>query len=305
MIQFSVIIPNLNTPVVDCTVEALENQTLDRGFYNVVVVGMDKFGLIQESDLVYFDRSERPLNPAEARNRGAAQTESEIIVFTDADCIPEPDWLSVLAERFADPTINVIGGGVRFDKRNYWTLADNVTMFYNYLTSLPPGKRALLPSLNLAIRRHIFDEIGGFDERYPRAAGEDSDFCIRLQKNGHKLFFEPLAGVFHAPPRNRLGDLIRHSFKQGQYSTKLDPRYAAQSGLPRWLRHPISLTLFSPILAAGAFFKVFRNRNILRLYWYTAPVIYISKLAWCVGAANTQTAKLGELNESIKIKIKQ
>jgi cellulose synthase/poly-beta-1,6-N-acetylglucosamine synthase-like glycosyltransferase len=278
--------------MIDSTIIALENQDFDRTRYEVLVVGIDKFGLIKESDLVRFDRSEQPLSPAEARNRGASQTEGEFIVFTDADCIPDPEWLRVFAKCFRDPNINVIGGGVRFGQSNYWTLADNVTMFYNYLDILTAGKRDLLPSLNLAIRRETFTDIGGFDERYPKAAGEDSDLCIRLRNAGHELYFEPQARVVHEPPRNRFSDVLRHSYKQGQYSTKLDPRYAEQVDLPRWLRHPLALILFAPILAFGAFYNVFRNTKVLWQYWYTAPVIYLSKLAWCWGAANTRTNSL-------------
>jgi len=180
MIRFSVVIPNLQTPTVGQTVESLEHQSYTP--CQVIVVGMDNHNLIRETDLVHFDHSDVPLLPAKARNRGAAQAQGDVIAFIDADCIAQPDWLSVLAERFTDPAVNVVGGGVDIRSHNFWTLADNIGMFYEYLTSRPSGLRQQLPSLNLAIRRQVFHDIGGFDEI--RLTSEDSDLTFRLRRQG-------------------------------------------------------------------------------------------------------------------------
>jgi glycosyltransferase involved in cell wall biosynthesis len=280
------VIPNLNSPVVDQTIASLENQEYNRSQFEVIVVGMDNPGLVHPSELVRHDPSDHPLPPAIARNRGASQARGEVIAFTDADCIAHPDWLAVLAKRFADPSVAVVGGGVDFEDRIYWTLADNIGTFYEYLTSRPPGERAQLPSINLGVRRKLFLEVGGFDERYPRPAGEDSDLTIRLHRKGYILHFEPRAIVKHIPPRNSLPDLLRHGYYRGKYSIKVDPRYAAEVGLiwpfhTRW-----GVLLGAPLLAAGATIRVFTtNRNLYR-YWYTLPAIFGSKFAWCVGAAS-------------------
>lgn len=281
MIHFSVIIPNLHTPTVGQTVESLERQSYAP--YQVIVVGMDKYNLIRETDLVHFDHSDVPLPPAKARNRGAAQAQGDVIAFTDADCIARPDWLSVLAKRFGDPAVTVVGGGVAFKAKNYWTLADNIGMFYEYLTSRPPGLRQQLPSLNLAIRRQVFLDIGGFDET--RRTSEDSDLTIRLRRQGHTLHFEPRAVVVHAPPRNRAADLFRHNFLHGQHSVKFDPRYGDQPGLYRLLGTRWGVALASPMLAAGVTARMFLADRSLWRYWYTAPAIFLAKMVWCFGAA--------------------
>jgi len=286
MFSFTVIIPNLHTPSIGETVQALEQQDYDRAQFEVIVVGMDKYGLVRESDVARFDRSERPLSPAQARNRGAGQARGEVLVFTDADCLPRPDWLAALAERFGDPAVTVVGGGVAFDRQNYWMFADNLSMFYDYLAEHPPGERRQLPSLNLAIRRELFEAVGGFDERYPRPSGEDADLTIRLRKLGHCLRFEPRAVVIHHPPRNRPVDLLRHGYYQGKYSTKVDPRYSDEEGLPWPLGTRWGVVLSAPLLGAAVTLQIFRRYQNLRKYWYTSPAIYLAKLAWCLGAAN-------------------
>ncbi len=283
MMRFSVIIPNLNSPIVGQTIQSLEHQSYPP--YQIIVVGMDKDHLVHETDLVHFDHSDIPLSPAKARNRGSSQADGEILVFIDADCIAEPGWLAVLSERFKDPSISIVGGGVNFFSANYWTLSDNISMFYEYLANLPAGERRQLPSLNLAIRRQFFEQIGGFDERYPRASSEDADLTIRLRQQGCRLYFEPAAIITHRPPRNRLKDLLRHGYFQGMYSTKVDPRYAGQEGLRGLFRTRFGLVFFSVWLAAGATMRVFIRVPALLSFWYTAPAIFLAKMAWCFGAA--------------------
>ena len=194
----------------------------------MIVVGIDALGLVRLSELTRFVQSDRPLSPAQARNLGAKLADGEILVFTDADCIPASNWLQTIIQQINDPTISVLGGGVNFSDNEYWSLSDNLSMFYEYLIIHRPGERRQLPSLNLAIRRNVFMDIGGFDERYPRASGEDADLTLRLKIKGYRLHFEPGAVVFHAPHRNRLTDMLLHAYYQGMYSTKVDPRYLNQ-----------------------------------------------------------------------------
>ncbi|MFV2043854.1 MAG: glycosyltransferase [Anaerolineales bacterium] len=168
---FSVVVPMLYGPGIERLIESLERQTIGRAQYEVIIVGMERKERAYTSDLVHFDRTSHPLSPASARNRGAAQAVGDVIAFTDADCVARPNWLAVLADRFADPPVTVIGGGVEFDTHGYWAFADNLSMFHAYMAHLPPGERRQLPSLNLAIRRDVFMQLGGFDENYPRPSG--------------------------------------------------------------------------------------------------------------------------------------
>ncbi len=282
---FSVVVPSLNSPVVHKTIEALEHQSLDRRLFEVIVVGMDQLGLVRSGELVRFVDVGRPLSPAANRNHGITLARGDIVVFTDADCIPAPDWLAVLEACFRDPQVTVVGGGVVFETDNYWTLSDNLSAFHDYLASLPPGERRLLVSLNLALRRQLLLEVNRFDERYPYPAGEDSDLSIRLRRLGHHLRFEPRAVVKHMPLRHSFTDLLRHGYYQGKYSVKIDPRYADTEGLPRLLRTRWGVLVGAPFLAAGVVARMLISGPSVWRFWYTMPAIYLAKLAWCVGAS--------------------
>jgi glycosyltransferase involved in cell wall biosynthesis len=285
MTDVSVIIPNLHSPTVDRTLESLQQQTYRLAGVEVIVVGMDKYGIVHEDALVHHHRTEHPTSPAVARNLGIKAAHGEVLCFIDADCVADPNWLAVLTKRYADPSVHIVGGAVDFTRDNYWSLADNVSMFHDYMVDSPGRRRNQLPTLNLSARRRVFDKVGFFDERYPRPAGEDADLTIRMRKAGFVLHFEPRAVVHHYPLRGRPADLLRHSFYQGRYSTKVDSRYAAQEGLPWPLRTRVGLILCMPLLAAGATWRIFAPRRDLWRYWRTAPAVYISKVAWCAGAA--------------------
>jgi glycosyltransferase involved in cell wall biosynthesis len=283
LLRFSVIIPNLNSPTIDQTLQSLERQHCDQACFEVIVVGMDKPGLVSVRAGVRFFPSDRPLYPGEARNLGAASSSAEILAFIDADCLAAPDWLAVLDERFKDSEVNIIGGGITFAASNYWSLADNISMFHDYLASLPPGRRSQLPSLNLAIRRTLFEDNDGFEAG--RRTGEDSDLTIRLRRQGQILYFEPRAVIQHRPPRDSLSELLTHSYKHGQNSIKVDPRHRGEPGLPSLLRTRGGILLGAPLLATGITARIFTSDRSLRRFWYTAPAILLSKLAWCFGAA--------------------
>jgi len=76
-----------------------------------------------------------------------------------------------------------------------------------YLPGPVPGTiPPYLPNVNLAMRRELFEEIGGYDEDC--VAGEDADLCIRAAKAGWSQFFDPTARAYHEP-RPDLMSLVR------------------------------------------------------------------------------------------------
>jgi len=47
--KLSIVIPNLNSPVIDATIRGLENQTLSKDLFEVIVVGRDDLGLVHQN----------------------------------------------------------------------------------------------------------------------------------------------------------------------------------------------------------------------------------------------------------------
>ncbi len=288
--RISVVIPMLDSPIIDQTLDSLGRQTVGLSQIEVIVVGRDGHGLVVEDELVRFVDMGRPVAPAVARNRGLAGAAGEIVAFIDSDCIAADDWLETMLAAYAsDLHRTVVGGSVGFESDNYWTLADNISTFYRFLSSTAAGERLHLPSLNFSARREVLESAGGFDERYPTPSGEDTDLSLRLRQAGHVLYFEPRAVVYHRPARRDLGALLRHAREFGRYSPRMQPEHAELLDMPAVLRNSVLLLALSPLLAAGVTARIFAMDPGVRRYWYTAPAIFLAKLAWCVGAAGNES----------------
>jgi glycosyltransferase involved in cell wall biosynthesis len=114
-----------------------------------------------------------------ARNVGILAAQGEILAFTDADCRPEPDWLTNLVAPFADRGVGFVAGEIvalpgdslleRYADRNE-TLSQRHTLQHPFR---PYGQTA-----NLGVRRELLAQTGLF--RPYLTTGGDADFCWRL-----------------------------------------------------------------------------------------------------------------------------
>jgi GT2 family glycosyltransferase len=276
----SVIIPSLDSPVVDRTVDAVFAGSVPPR--EVIVVGRDTPGRLRGDARVSFLRTEQVELPGGARNIGAERASGEILAFVDADCVPEPDWLSahVSCHRRGE---TVVGGSVLWDADNYWTLSDNLSMFHEFDVMAAAGPRPYLPTLNLSVRRVAYDAAGPMDPGLPR--GEDLDWTIRLAAMGHQPYFEPAARLWHRPQRSSARSVFDHWYQSGRWLVGVRRRHPAVFGSPTWLYGPLPLRLLSPAIAAAAALRLYAPGRPGRRYPNTLPAVYMTKLAWCWGAA--------------------
>ena len=132
-----------------------------------------------------------------ARNVGAAHATGEILAYTDSDCMADPDWLYYLVGTLLSGDYAGVGGPNISPPAQNWHQA--------CVAAAPGGPSHVLlsdvvaehiPGCNMAFHRWAFDKIGGFDPEY-RKAGDDVDFCWRLQQEGEVIAFSPSAIVWH------------------------------------------------------------------------------------------------------------
>ncbi len=132
-----------------------------------------------------------------ARNTGAHAARGEVFAYTDSDCMPDPDWLYYLVGTLLSGDYAGVGGP------NISPPA--VNSIQAAVAAAPGGPSHVLltdvvaehiPGCNMAFHRWAFDSVGGFDPEY-RKAGDDVDFCWRLQSNGGVIAFSPSAVVWH------------------------------------------------------------------------------------------------------------
>jgi|GEM_PF-957108 len=285
----SVIIPNVNSLIITQTIAALHKQNIDLSGVEVLIVGRDDTGQIQNDGLVRCIPGQKEMTPAQNRNLGIQQACSDIICFIDADCLPETDWLTKLTTPYADPEISVVGGGVRFVAENYWSLCDNLSWFAPYLASTSPGTRPILPTLNFSLRRSVVEKVGLIDESYPAPAGEDTEWTSRMRAHGYQLHFVPEAIVHHCHRRADFRALWQHGYLYGRHSTIANLEMPTDRK-PRWQerffpRQSWAVLLLSPILALGATTGILTWKRTDPTMWRALFGIWLSKIAWCIGAS--------------------
>jgi GT2 family glycosyltransferase len=189
---------------------ALERQTLDRGRFEVVIADdgspddtpkvLDDLAARTPIDLVVV-RAQRNRGPAAGRNLAAARARGRVLAFTDDDCVPDPGWLERgLAAMGGGPTIVVGCTEPAPDQpRGPFSRTMHVT------------DARYLATCNVFYRREDFAESGGFDERFRRAAGEDTDLGLRLQERGAEVRYEPGALVHHDVSPSSLRAALRRA----------------------------------------------------------------------------------------------
>ena len=132
-----------------------------------------------------------------ARNVGAHASGGDVIVYTDSDCMADPDWLYYLMGTLLSGDYAGVGGPNISPPAENWVQA--------CVSAAPGGPNHVLltdvvaehiPGCNMAFHRWAFDQVGGFDPEY-RKAGDDVDFCWRLQQSGGVIAFSPAAIVWH------------------------------------------------------------------------------------------------------------
>ena len=281
MKEVSIIIPNHNSPVIDQVCLALHQQTYDLTHVEVIIVGTDDLDLICCDELVRFIPTGQDMNAAVNRNIGIENAQGAILVFLDSDCLPGEEWLSAHHSRHAAGE-KVVGGAFAFDDHNYWQLADNLSAFHEWLpfTNLKP--RLYVPAANLSVQRDVLNAAGLMLPFLDLA--EDLEWTIRIRNLGYSLFFEPRALVKHAPPRNTFPAVWRHWYYNAKYTLWVRWRYRAALDTPGLARHHALYLFFAPVIALWATAKTFSHAKTRRDHMTTLPIVYLTKLIWCLGA---------------------
>ena len=189
---------------IEVCLRALENQTISRDQYEVIVI--DDGSTDRTSELIrafpkvrYLQQAHK--GPASARNLGAQQANGRFLVFTDGDCVAQYDWLEqIVAPLLKDAEVIGVKGAYRTHQQEI--AARFVQLEYEDRYDLMQRDRYIdfIDTYAAAYRRAVFLASGGFDTSFPTAMGEDTELSYRLAQAGYKMVFNPRAIVYHYHP---------------------------------------------------------------------------------------------------------
>ncbi len=158
--------------------------------------------------------------PASARNLGAKHAKGDVFVFTDADCLPEPGWLSLMIAGFnSNDTGSVCGSYAIANPEEQLARVIHDEILFRHHRLMPEFPRAF-GSYNVAIRADLFRSVGGFNAVYRNASGEDNDLSYKILAAGQKIHFLKGALVAHYH-QTRLFKYLQEQFRHGFWRVKM------------------------------------------------------------------------------------
>lgn len=136
---------------------------------------------------------ERTKGAGPARNRGVAETTAPLLLFIDADCVPQPGWTE--AARAAAPRAGLVGGhvGVFAETPPPMSGAEAFEAVFAFDFRDYIERQGFSGAGNLLTTRAVFEAVGGFLGE----VSEDIEWTMRAVACGHALSYEPTMSVLH------------------------------------------------------------------------------------------------------------
>jgi glycosyltransferase involved in cell wall biosynthesis len=251
----SVVVPvRGEAPGLDACVGALALQTWPADRREVIVV--DNGASVAHRPGVRVVREEGEGSYA-ARNRGIAEARGEVIAFTDADCVPAPDWIERgVGVLRSEPAAGLVAGRIRitFLDPARPTAVERYEAASSFRQEHYVRRRRFGATANVFTTRAVLGKVGAFDARLNSLG--DVDWGVRVHEAGFRLVYAEDARVDH-PARRTLGEFLARSARMtggfrdlgrtGRWPLGKRLRYGA-TGLP-----PLSAASFHPaVLGVGA-----------------------------------------------------
>ena len=229
----SVIIPTRDrADLLEICVSSLMRVT-DYDAYEILIVDNDS---IEDETAMLFFRLEKdprvrlihapgPFNYSKINNQAAANAKGEILIFLNNDIeVREREWMSALVAQAERPTVGAVGaklyygdgriqhGGIVLGVGRDIAVAGNL---YSGAAANDPGyfnhlrmarNLSAVTGACLAIRKAVFQEVGGFNEVDLPIAYNDVDICLRVRGAGYQVIWTPYAELTHLESASRGSD---------------------------------------------------------------------------------------------------
>ena len=182
-IDISVIVPFLNeADYIERCIESLLDQ--DIGRVPVEYIFVDNNSTDRSASIVSKYKKIKLLRENRrhvyvARNAAIDRAKGRILAFTDADCIVSRNWLASILNEFDARKVDILLGERHFsEKASYMArfMEDYENLKIEYILHEKDYKKCFGYANNMAVRRSVYDRLGGFKEDVPLG---DTELVIR------------------------------------------------------------------------------------------------------------------------------
>jgi GT2 family glycosyltransferase len=220
-----------------------------------------------------------PFNYSWLNNQAAAKANGEILLLLNNDVdVIAPDWLTELVSLAIRPDVGAVGPKLLYEDKTIqhaglvlgieWPggVAAHYGLRANRGDAGPFGSLALLRTVSavtgacLAVRRELYQAVGGLDEVSLAVAFNDVDFCLRLQERGYRNLWTPFAELYHLESISRGDDL------SGEKLIRFQKEKAIMR--QRWGRVLDSDPYWNPNLSLNSFGRIIARHSRRPKEWW-------------------------------------
>jgi hypothetical protein len=214
-------------------------------------------------------RVDEPFNWSRLSNIGARATEADVVVFANDDMrMLTEGWDETLLALLGRPEIGVVGAKLLYPDETIqhagmlfgWQGGAIHDGLYEPRNAAGPGGRWQLrrrvPAVTgafLAMRRSLFETLGGFDEQRLAISYSDLDICLRVRREGLAVIYAPeielthheskSRGLTHLRPETAARDREERAILRARWVGELDYDVTVH---PAWLDQTLPFRLLSP-----------------------------------------------------------
>ena len=208
------------------TVDDLLNKT---DYKNIEIIIMDNgsvepetldyFKAIQKNTKVSIIRHAAPFNYSQLNNIGVTHATGDVICLINNDLqVIYPQWLTEMVSHALRPQIGAVGAKLYYINDTIQHagviigLGGMAGHALKFLAREAPGyhwKPFLIQNYSavtgacLVMRRNVFEEVGGLEEKHLKVAFNDVDFCLRIRERGYRIVWTPYAELYHLESASR------------------------------------------------------------------------------------------------------
>lgn len=214
---------------------------------------------LEKKDLEYFGKKA-------ALKKAADNAIYDFLLFTDADCFPQPDWLKSYNKFISDRTGMVVGN-YKEKKASSFRIFCNRISFAIYAGTIGLNCPFSASGGNMTVRKQAFLEVGGYDRIKHYIAGDDKLLLNLIKTTNWQISYNPESVVQTKAVSDKISSRHQQKRRYGKF------------GMSSFGFKIISLLILLIYLYIPVRFFVFKDWESVLVYFFGALIFWIMNLA--------------------------